>query len=131
MIKSIFAYISVFLLAPTLGGLAGLLLTFLSFPLMAKLKTLIPLLGGAISIVIGFVSVWVGAVVFSWFNKQPTLLMIIVLGVGFGFNDFRRILHTIPLGDSAGRAGRLVFLNEISGTIGNLLGIIAGGIYFL
>ena len=56
MIKLIFAYIISFLLAPTIGGIAGILFLPL-LPLITKVGVPIPLFRGTISVVIGFVSV--------------------------------------------------------------------------
>jgi len=120
MIKVILAYIISFLLAPMIGSIAGILFLPL-LPLISKIGTPLPLFRGAASVVIGFVSVWFATIVFSWLGIQPTLLMVIMLGLGFGFNDFRRISH----------ASEAIMSNEAAGAIGDLLGIIVGGIYFL
>ena len=47
--------------------------------------------------------------------------MVIILGLGFGLNDFKRISH----------ASEAIISNEIAGAIGDLLGIIMGGVYLL
>lgn len=120
MIKIIFAYIIVFFLAPMIGSIVGLMFLFL-LPLISKIRISIPLFRGAISVVIGFVSVWFATMVFSWFGIEPTLLMVIILGLGFGFNDFRRISH----------ASETIISSEIAGAVGDFLGIVIGGIYFL
>ena len=120
MIKFIFAYIIAFFLAPMIGSIVGIMFLFL-LPLISKIGIPIPFFRGAISVVIGFVSVLFATMVFSWFGIQPTLLMVIILGVGFCLNDFRRISH----------ASETIKSNEIAGAVGDLLGIVLGGIYFL
>jgi len=129
MIKLIIAYILTFYLAPTIGGIVGLIMISIFFGLTSLVSlsaSMIPipfllLIRGTISFVVGFASVWFAAIVFSWFDLQPTLLMVIIIGLGFLFNDLKRLSH----------ASEAVILSEKAGTVGDLLGVIIGGFYFL
>jgi hypothetical protein len=118
MIKLIFAYILAFFLGPFIGGTVGLV----TLPLFLLISKVNPYFIFMLSrIVIGLVSVWVAAIVFLLFGFQLTLLMVILLGFGFIRNDFNRISH----------APEAVLQHEVVGVIGDLLGIVIGGIYFL
>jgi len=118
MIKLILAYVIAFLLSPTIGAIAGLLFLPLVF-LIDKIGVPFYLFRGATSVVIGFVTVWFATIVFSWFAFQPTLLMVVI--IGFGLNDFRRISHS----------SEAIVSSEIAAAVGDLLGVVVGGIYFL
>jgi hypothetical protein len=82
---------------------------------------LIDSLRGVISIIIGFIAVWIGTLIFILFHTEPTILMVIILGLGFGINSYRRISHS----------KNEIIRGEIIGGLGSLIGIILGGIYFL
>lgn len=118
MIKLILAYILAFFLSPFVGGTVGIV----SLPVFLLISKVNPSFIFMLSrIVIGFVSVWFASIVFSWLDFQLTLLMVILLGFGFIRNDFNRISH----------ATETVLQHEVVGIVGDLLGIIIGGIYFL
>ena len=120
MIELILAYVIAFLLSPTIGAIAGLLFLPLVF-LIDKIGIPFSLFRGVTSVVIGFVTVWFATIVFSWFAFQPTLLMVVILGFGFVSNDYRRISHSSEANVSS----------EIAAAVGNLLGVVVGGVYFL
>ena len=75
-------------------------------------------------IVVGFVSVWFGSMVFSWFGLSPTVLMVIIIGVGFLMNDLNRLRKFAS-------APPEHFQIELAGAIGSLVGVGVSGIYLL
>ncbi len=126
MIKLILAYILAFFLAITLGGLVGIMEFPLAFLCSKNAKNGVStpcylLTWGTTTFVIGFVYVWIATVVFSWFGFQLTLLMVIILGFGAVNNDFYQISH----------APEARLPHEVAGAVGELFGIVIGGIYFL
>ncbi len=137
MFKSLVAYLFVFFLAPTVGSLVGLaifLIPVFSARLGSDEADTVPRAGlssflrrhalsfrGAISAIGAFVAVWFGTVVFSWFDVRPSASMVIMLGLGYTLNDLRRIRHSPPS----------VLGMELAGGVGDLLGVIAGGIYLI
>jgi hypothetical protein len=81
--KSFLAYAITFFLAPTLGTLIAI--PFM--PIQLKLFKGIPL----VNFCIGLLTVWLGTVILSWFGLKPTILMIIVLYIGFIINSLREL----------------------------------------
>jgi len=73
------------------------------------------------NLIIGFATVWVGSIIFSWFGSEPTFLMVIMLAFGFSLNNFNRLKHST----------KEQFPLELSSSIGDILGVIGGGFYFL
>lgn len=114
--KIFLAYLVVFFLGPLVGSLAGIILMPILLPLSRVLKYF-PI--G--NFIIGFATVWVSSVIFHWFGSKPTLLMVIILGVGFTFNSFNRLKHS----------NEEQFSLELSSSIGEILGVVGGGFYIL
>lgn len=114
--KIFLAYLVVFFLGPLVGSLAGVVLMPVLLPLSRVLKYF-PI--G--SFIIGFATVWVGSIIFHWFGLKPTLLMVIILGVGFALNSFNRLNHS----------NETQFPLELSSSIGEIAGVIGGGFYIL
>ena len=56
-------------------------------PIQLKLFRGIPL----INFCIGLVTVWLGTMIFSWFSLNPTILMVMVLAIGFIMNSLREL----------------------------------------
>lgn len=73
------------------------------------------------SAVIGFLAVWFGKSIFSWFTLRPTILMVIIIGIGFLLISLNRLRATT----------QERFPLELLFAIGELVGVIIGGIYFL
>lgn len=131
MVKSVFAYGIVLFLAPIISGLCGipfLLLLNLISKLMGEKRTNTKLwvwfcdvLLGAMSVFTGFIAIWVGMLIFSALGKTSSVLMVLMLGIGFGINDFRIILLSL----------KTIIRQRLIAFLGHLLGIVIGGAYFL
>jgi hypothetical protein len=115
-VKTFFAYLIVIFLGPLIGGIAGVILMPLLLPLNRILKYF-PI--G--NFIIGFATVWMSSIIFYWFGMKPTLLMVIILGVGFALNSINRLSRT----------NKEQFPLELSFSIGEIAGVVIGGFYIL
>lgn len=104
------AYIITFFVAPLIGGLASIFLIFID----SLFKMKIPISG----IVGMIIAVWVGRWIFSMFGLPPTIGIALILGLGSITNSINRLRKRADY-------------NEISSSIGELVGIIIGTFIFL
>ena len=72
--------------------------------------------------VAGFVSVWLGKIIFSLFGLQPAPLMVFLIGIVF----FANYLVSYDFKDT----GPILYNATLLGAVGSLSGIIIGGLYF-
>lgn len=122
MIK-ILAYLIAFLLSPTVAGLAGLVVLPIVLPILLcirKIKPLVAVVTFIIGVIVGFIAIWFASVVFGWFGLQPTIMMAVILAIGFLLNTLRRIDYM----------RKEIASDEAISGLGELLGIIIGTIYF-
>jgi hypothetical protein len=75
------------------------------------------------SFVVAILAVWLGAFVFGLFNIRSLWSMVLVLLLGFIFNDFRRLRLSAFVGEPLTR--------NVGHLIGDVLGIGAGTLLFL
>ena len=61
---------------------------------------------------------------FSMFGLRPTVLMVIIIGVGFLMNHLNRLRKVTS-------ASPEHFQIELAGTVGSLVGVVVSGIYLL
>lgn len=132
MIKEIFAYIIAFFLSPTIAGFMLILVAPLGLLIIKVFKFLDDnahfkqLFIGLNWFVVGFANVWVAAFIFSWFDVQPTLLLVIILGLSLMNNGLNRVSRA-----QASGVYDVIILSEKVGVVSGLLGIVVGGIYIL
>ncbi len=72
--------------------------------------------------VAGFVSVWLGTIIFSLFGLQPAPLIVFLIGIVF----FVNYLVAYDFKDT----GPVLYNATLLGAVGSLSGIIIGGLYF-
>ncbi len=73
--------------------------------------------------VAGFVSVWLGTIIFSLFGLQPAPLMVFLIGIVF----FANYLAAYDFNDT----GPILYNATLLGAVGSLSGVIIGGLFFL
>ena len=131
MIKTLFAYSIVFILAPVISAIGGapfLLFLTLIKKLVGEKRTntkiwfwFCNLSLIMMCIVTGFIMVWIGKLIFAMLGKDSTMLMVIMLGIGCGMNDFYRILIS----------NKANILQRTVAFFSHLSGIFIGGLHFL
>ena len=72
--------------------------------------------------VLGFVSIWLGTIIFSLFGLQPVPLMVFLIGIVFFFN----YLIAYDFKDT----GPILYNATLLGVVGSLSGVLIGGLYF-
>jgi hypothetical protein len=132
MLRNVAAYLIAFILAPIFGGLAQVVLLPLTF-LTRKAKDGNPrtpiriwsyaLFGGLTCIARGFAAIWFTRLVFGWFRVDPTVVAAWVLGGGFALHHLGALRASL--------FERAMFIPEFTETVGDLSGVILGGMYLL
>jgi hypothetical protein len=108
--KSAIAYVLMFLLGPFVGGIGSIVLMPV---ILGVCRATTPAVGGIVGgVVQSFLAVWVGTIIFGWFELKPSLLMLVVLGAGFLLFDLNRYATRGPssweIGCYVGHIGGLV-----------------------
>ena len=70
----------------------------------------------------GFVSIWLGTIIFSLFGLQPVPLMVFLIGIVFFINYL--IAHDFK------DTGPILYNATLLGVVGSLSGVLIGGLYF-
>ena len=108
-------YVLIFLLGPFIGGIGSIVLMPV---ILGVCRATTPAAGGIVAgIVQSFIAAWVGTIIFGWFDLMPSLLMLVVLGIGFLLFDLNRYAtrgpSSLEIGCYIGHVGGLVLAAAI------------------
>ena len=83
------AYVLLFLIGPSVGAIGSVLLMPLSIAIGRIISPFVA--GQVVGVGQGFATAWFGKIFLVWFGITAGWLMVIILGIGFLFNDLKRI----------------------------------------
>ena len=115
---SIIAYVISFFVAPIVSSLAGLVFS----PLVAffpRSLSFLPII--VIFAIMGFAAIGIGQFIFSLLGLQATWILVLVMGIAYLFNNANRLRN----------AGEHQFYLELFMGASELLGLVAGGFYWI
>lgn len=117
--KTFIAYLASFIVAPSIGILLSLPLSFILLPLLGNIGRHFTyvILGGARV----FLAVWIASKIFVWLGVSVSWIMLLLVGSVFIVNGLNRTSSAHPD----------MRQYEISYMWGDLVGLIAGAKYFL
>ena len=139
MVLTILAYVVALMtsqIVQLLGTITLPLIEYLRYTPMLVRCTFLFLLNGTL----GVLTVWWSVIVFGWFDVEPTILYIMILGLYVINNDRKRLLRAYRWIEHESDIAKITATEfnpsknlkfEYSNTFGDISGLVLGGVIFL